>query len=67
KIITSIINRAAPDNAMVISSHLIDSMENILDEVMFLKEGKLVINGNAEEIREKNGKSIVDLYKEVFA
>jgi len=67
KIITSIINRAAPDNAIVISSHLIDSMENILDEVMFLKEGKLVINGNAEEIREKNGKSIVDLYKEVFA
>lgn len=67
KIITAIINRASSDNVIVISSHLIDTLENLLDEVMFLKEGELVVNGNAEEIREKSGKSIVDLYKEVYA
>lgn len=67
KIITSIIKRAAPDNVIIISSHLIDSVENLLDDVLFLKNGEVVLNGNAEEIREKNGKSIVELYKEVFA
>jgi ABC-2 type transport system ATP-binding protein len=67
KIITSIIKRSAPDNTIIISSHLIDIMENLLDEVLFLKDGRTVLKGNAEEIREKNGKSIADLYKEVYA
>ena len=67
KIITSIIKRSAPDNTIIISSHLIDIMENLLDEVLFLKDGRTVLKGNAEETREKNGKSIADLYKEVYA
>jgi len=66
-ILGAIIRKADPDNCILISSHLIDAMENILDEVIFIKEGKIVICGNAENIRESRGKSIVDLYKEVFA
>ena len=66
-ILSAIIRKADTDNCILISSHLIDAMENILDEVIFIKEGQIVICGNAESIRESRGKSIVDLYKEVFA
>jgi ABC-2 type transport system ATP-binding protein len=66
-VLSSIIRKAGPDNVMLISSHLIDAMEGILDEVIFIKEGEIVLSGEAEGIREKHNKSIVDLYKEVFA
>jgi len=66
-IMSSIISEAREDNTIVISSHLIDVMENVLDDVIFIKEGKVVINENAEEAREKYNKSITDLYKEVYA
>jgi len=66
-IMESIIKKANEDNIMLLSSHLIDVLENILDEVIFIKEGSIVVSGDTESIREKNGKSIVDLYKEVFA
>lgn len=66
-ILNTIIDHAKPDNAILISSHLIGEMEKILDEVMFLKDGEIVLMGNAEEIRERNNKSIVELYKEVYA
>ncbi|PKM50156.1 MAG: ABC transporter ATP-binding protein [Firmicutes bacterium HGW-Firmicutes-7] len=66
QIINTIIERATPENTLLISSHLIDEMEKILDEVIFIKQGKIVVMGNAEEIREKNEKSIVDLYREVY-
>lgn len=66
-IINAIIERASEENALLISSHLIDEMEKILDEVIFIKESEIVLMGNAEEIREKHGKSIVDLYREVYS
>lgn len=66
-ILNAIIKKADTENCILISSHLIDAMENILDEVIFIKEGRIVVCGNAESIREARGKSIVDLYKEVFA
>ena len=66
-IMGAIIKKADEDNIMLLSSHLIDVLENILDEVIFIKKGRIVLNGGAEAVREKNGKSIVDLYKEVFA
>ena len=61
------IKKASENNIMLLSSHLIDVLENILDEVIFIKEGAVVLQGDAERIREDNNKSIVDMYKEVFA
>jgi len=66
-IMSAIIDGANEDNAVVISSHLIDIMENVLDDVIFIRKGKIVINENAEDAREKHGKSIANLYKEVYA
>jgi ABC-2 type transport system ATP-binding protein len=66
-IMSTIIEKANETNTILLSSHLIDVMENILDEVIFIKEGKVVLQGDAETVREQHGKSIVDLYREVFA
>jgi ABC-2 type transport system ATP-binding protein len=66
-IMSAIIEEAEPETAIIVSSHLIDVMENILDSVYFIKEGKIVNSGEAENIRKEHGKSIVDLYKEVFS
>lgn len=66
-IMSTIIKKANEKNIMLISSHLIDVLENILDDVLFIKQGKIVLDGTAEQIREENNKSIVDIYKEVFA
>ena len=66
-IMSAIIEEAEPDTAIILSSHLIDVMENILDSVYFIKNGAIVTCGDAETIRQEHGKSIVDLYKEVFA
>lgn len=67
KIMSAIVENANDKNALLISSHLVDEMEKILDEVIFIKNGEIVLMGNAEQVREENGKSIVDLYKEVYA
>lgn len=66
-IMSTIIGGSTPDNAIIISSHLIDVMENVLDDVILLKEGVVVLSDGAESAREQYKKSIVDIYKEVFA
>lgn len=66
-IMSTIIEKANETNTILLSSHLIDVMEGILDEVIFIKSGRIVLMGDAESVREEHGKSIVDLYREVFA
>jgi len=66
-VLSTIIGKANEENTILMSSHLIDVMENILDEVIFIKQGRIVLQGETESIREQYGKSIVDLYREVFA
>lgn len=38
-----------------------------MDSVIFIKEGRNILQGEAEQIREQRGKSIVELYKEIYA
>ena len=51
---------------MLITTHLVRDMENLFDDVIFLKDGEIVLEGNAESLREEKGKQIDDIYKEVF-
>lgn len=67
KIITTIIEVARPDASILISSHLVDEMEKIIDNAVFMKHGKVVLQGDAEELRTTHSKSIVELYKEIYA
>lgn len=67
KIITAILRAANEDSTIVISSHLMDELESVVDSVIFIKDGTNILTGNAEAIREEQGKSIVDLYRELYA
>ncbi|HHV46542.1 MAG TPA: ABC transporter ATP-binding protein [Tissierellia bacterium] len=66
QIIDAIINNYNEESSMIITTHLVRDMESILDEVVFLKEGNIVLTGSAEALREERGKQIDDIYKEVF-
>lgn len=66
-VIQTIVEAAGEGKTIVISSHLVDELEPIVDSVVFMKQGSVVLAGDAEEVRAERGKSIVDLYKEVYA
>jgi ABC-2 type transport system ATP-binding protein len=67
RIINTILEVAREDAAILISSHLVDELEKIIDNAVFIKTGKIVLSGEAEGLRESHGKSIVELYKEIYA
>ena len=52
---------------MIITTHYIGELERIFDEVLFLGDGKVIEYGNAEELREKHGSSIDEIYRKIFA
>jgi len=66
QILNAIINNFNENSTMLITTHLVRDMENILDDVVFLKDGTILLTGNAEELREEKGMQIDDIYKEVF-
>lgn len=66
QILNAIINNYNEKSSMIITTHLVRDMENILDEVVFLKEGNVILQGGAEDLREERGKQIDDIYKEIF-
>ncbi len=53
--------------SILISTHLISDVEKVLDEVVFIKDGRVVLQEAADAIREQNGKSVDALFREVFA
>ena len=65
-ILDTIIKNYREDSTIIISTHLIADIEKILDDVIFLKEGKLVLKKSVDEIREEEGKSVDSLFREVF-
>ncbi len=65
-ILDTIIKNYDPDASVVISTHLISDVENVLDEVIFVNQGKIVLQSGVDEIREKYGKSVDALFREVF-
>ncbi|WP_392486847.1 ABC transporter ATP-binding protein [Haloimpatiens sp. FM7315] len=67
KILDAIINNYTENSSMLITTHLVKDIERVFDDVAFIKEGEIILKGNAEELRVKNEKSIDELYREVFA
>ena len=67
-ILKTIIGSYDPNATVVITTHLIHDIEPILDEFVFMGQGgQILMSGNADEARAKHGKSLDDLFKEVFA
>ena len=52
--------------AGLFSMHLFDELENIVDNVVMVKHGNVVLEGELEDIRAQYGKSISDLYREIY-
>lgn len=65
-ILKTILDYYNPQSSILISTHLISDIESILNDVIFLQGGRLLLQANAEEIRKKDGKSIDQLFREVF-
>ena len=65
-IIQTIINNYNPESSVIISTHLISDIEQVLDEVIFINYGSIVLHKTVDEIREENGKSVDELFREVF-
>ena len=65
-IINTILTNFSNDASLLISTHLISDLEKVLDEVIFLKNGKVVRNGSTDEIRKETNMSINDLFREEF-
>ncbi len=66
-ILDTIIRAHNPDSSVVISTHLITDIEPVLNEVIMIKYGTLALHGDADLLRNTFGKSLNDIFKEVFA
>ena len=65
-ILTTIINNYNEEGTVIISTHLISDIERILDEVIFIRNGKIVRHEAVDDIKEKEGKSIDEVFKDSF-
>lgn len=65
-VISTIINNYNPDATVLISTHLIADIEQVLDEVLFIQQGHLVVQKTVDEIRAEHGMSVDELFREVF-
>ena len=65
-ILSTIIANYNQEASVVISTHLIADVEKILDEVVFLQEGRVLLHDEVDALREEKGKSIDALFREVF-
>lgn len=66
QILDAIINNYEENSSMIITTHLVRDMEKVFDDVVFLSEGDVILEGNAEKLREEKSMQIDDLYKEIF-
>lgn len=66
-ILKTILTNYNEDASVLISTHLISDVEKILDEVIFIKQGKMALYKSVDEIRMEEKKSVDALFREVFA
>ncbi|CRT80411.1 ABC transporter ATP-binding protein [Streptococcus equi subsp. equi] len=65
-ILKTIINNYSEQASVIISTHLISDIEPVLDEAIFLKNGKLCLSGNADDLRVQHQQSIDSLFREIY-
>jgi len=65
-ILDTIIGNYNENSTVILSTHLISDIEKVLDEVIFIKDGQVVLTKTVDEIRDESGKSVDALFREVF-
>lgn len=66
QIMRAVLSSAAPDVTLMLSSHLVDELERVVDSAVFIKESHLIEVCDVEALRIMQGKSIVDRYREIY-
>lgn len=65
-ILRTIISNYSEDSSVIITTHHIADVEKILDDVIFLNEGKIELNSAVEDLREERGKSVDEIFRETY-
>ena len=66
EMLNTIIENFSPESTLLISTHLITEIEKILDEVIMISDGKVLAHKSVDEIREENGLSLEEYFREVL-
>lgn len=64
-IMEELVSFYCPESVVIITSHLINELEAVIDTAVFLKDGEVVLSGAAEDLRLAHGKSLNELFMEV--
>ena len=65
-ILETILSNRNPDSTILISTHLIADVEKVLDEVIFIRDGKILLQSDTETIRTEQEKTIDEYFREVY-
>ena len=63
RILKTILSNFGENSSLIITTHLISDVEKILDEVIFIDKGKIVLQGDADKLREEENASINDIFR----
>lgn len=66
RILNTVISNYSRNSTVIISTHLIADIEPLLDDVLFLSYGNIALASNAETLRQEKGKSVDELFREMF-
>ena len=66
-ILRTIIANRNPHSTVIVSTHLIQDVEQVLDDVLFLKNGQIALYDSAEHVRKASGKSVDEVFRKVYA
>lgn len=66
-ILNTILTNYNENGTVMLSTHLISDIERVLDEAIFLQNGKVVRHDTVDNIREQEGKSVDQLFREIFS
>ncbi len=66
RIMETIVETSAPNNTIVMSTHLVDEIEDTIDGAIFVKKGEIVLAGSMEELHAQYNESVADLYRKIY-
>lgn len=66
-ILEGILRSITPDSLVVISTHLIHDLEPVLDSIVMMRHGRVLLSGGVDDLRYEHGKSIDELFREVYS
>lgn len=66
RILNTILSHFSEESSMIISTHMIAEIERILDRALFLQDGRIILDENAEELRARTGHSVEDEFRKEY-